>query len=296
MLSRNDIRPEQTQLLLEHGFLPISVDYRLCPEVTLTEGPMEDVADALRWIRTILPTIRLRRADIKIDGSRVVSVGWSTGGHLALSLGWTSIARGVQPPDAILAFYCPLDYEDEFWLRPNIPEGSETATTTYELDESIWAAVQDRPITRHNVSPMKRALGGWMAPSDGRSRLALYMNWHGRSLHVLLRGLQKGRREEPQMPGKEEIVAVSPLAQIRRGAYTVPTFIVHPRDDDLIPWEQAQRTYEALRERGVDGQLRIVEDAPHLFDLYREYQQRESLQRVIREGYEFLWHNCAALN
>ncbi|KAF5855864.1 hypothetical protein ETB97_008293 [Aspergillus alliaceus] len=294
MLSRKDIRPEQTQLLLEHGFLPISVDYRLCPEVTLTEGPMEDVSDALRWIRTVLPTIRLRRPDIKLDGSRVVAVGWSTGGHLALSLGWTSLARGVKPPDAILAFYCPLDYEDEFWLQPNIPEGSESesAATTYELDESIWVAVQDRPITRYNVAPTKRAVGGWMAPSDGRSRLALYMNWHGRSLHVLLGGLHKDRREEPQMPGKEEIVAVSPLAQIRRGAYTVPTFIIHPRDDDLIPWQQAQRTYEALTDRGIDSQLRIVEDAPHLFDLYREYQQRESLQGVIREGYEFLQNSC----
>ncbi|RHZ53126.1 hypothetical protein CDV55_100294 [Aspergillus turcosus] len=276
MLSRKDIRPEQTQLLLEHGFLPISVDYRLCPEVTLTEGPMEDVADALRWIRTILPTIRLRRPDIKIDGNRVVSVGWSTGGHLALSLGWTSLARVLAATEH--------------------PRGLRDRRHNIRVDESIWAAVQDRPITRYNVAPMKRAVGGWMAPSDGRSRLALYMNWHGRSLHVLLGGLQKDRREEPQMPGKEEIVAVSPLAQIRCGAYTVPTFIIHPRDDDLIPWQQAQRTYEALSERGVDGQLRIVEDAPHLFDLYREYQQRESLQRVIREGYEFLQRSCAGLN
>lgn len=90
------------------------------------------------------------------------------------------------------------------------------------------------------------------------------------------------------MPSKDEIVTVSPLAQIRRGAYTTPTFIIHPRDDDLIPWQQAQRAYEALCERGIDAQLHIVEDAPHLFDMYRPYQKRESVQRVIREGYEFL--------
>lgn len=287
MLSRDDIRPEQTQLLLEHGFLPISIDYRLCPEVTLTEGPIEDVADAFRWIRTVLPTIRLQRGDIKIDGDRVVSIGWSTGGHLALSLGWTSIARGIKPPDAILAFYCPLDYEDEFWLRPNIPRGSES-TTPYELDETILAALHDKAITRYRVAPAKRAQGGWMAPSDPRSRLALYMNWHGRSLHVLLRGLQKHRLEEPHMPSQQEIAAVSPLAQIRQGAYISPTFIIHPREDDLIPWEQAQRTYDALLERRIDCQLGIVEDAPHLFDMYREYQKRECIQQVIQEGYEFL--------
>ncbi|KAE8137485.1 hypothetical protein BDV38DRAFT_283033 [Aspergillus pseudotamarii] len=287
MLSRNDIRPEQTQLLLQHGFLPISVDYRLCPEVTLPNGPMEDVADALHWIRTVLPTLRLRRSDIKIDGARVVSVGWSTGGHLALSLGWNSIPRGIKPPDAILAFYCPLDYEDDFWLQPNIPEGSESATT-YELDESIWVAVHEKALTRYNVPPAQRAVAGWMAPSDPRSRLALYMNWHGRTLHVLLRGLDQQRRKEPEMPTPAEVAAVSPLAQVRRGTYTTPTFIIHPRGDDLIPWGQAQRTYEALCKQGVESQLRIVDDVPHLFDMYRTYQKREEVQRVVGEGYKFL--------
>ena len=137
MLSRDDVRPEQTELLHRQGFLPISVDYRLCPETTITNGPMEDVVDALYWIRTILPTLRLRRSDIKVDGDRVVSVGWSAGGHLALSLGWSSIARGIKPPEAVLAFYCPLDYEDECWLRPNIPTGSKS-TSIYELNETIW--------------------------------------------------------------------------------------------------------------------------------------------------------------
>ncbi|KAE8373923.1 hypothetical protein BDV26DRAFT_296474 [Aspergillus bertholletiae] len=287
MLSRNDIRPEQTQLLLQQGFLPISVDYRLCPEVTLANGPMVDVADALHWIRTVLPTLRLRRSDIKIDGTRVVSVGWSTGGHLALSLGWTSVPRGIKPPDATLAFYCPLDYKDDFWLRKNIPEGSESPNT-YELDESIWTAVQEKALTRYNVPSTQRAVGGWMAPSDPRSRLALYMNWQGQTLHVLLRGLDRHRREKPGLPTEAEIEAVSPLAQIRQGTYATPTFIIHPRKDDLIPWEQAQRTYEALREQGIASQLRIVDDVPHLFDMYRGYQQQEDIQKVIRDGYDFL--------
>lgn len=59
MLSRNDIRPEQTHMLLKSGFLPISVDYRLCPENTLPEGPMADVAEALAWIRNVLPKLPL---------------------------------------------------------------------------------------------------------------------------------------------------------------------------------------------------------------------------------------------
>ena len=90
------------------------------------------------------------------------------------------------------------------------------------------------------------------------------------------------------MPTAEEIAAISPLAQIRKGTYTTPTFIIHPKDDDLIPWAQAQRTDEALQKQGIESQLRIVDDAPHLFDTYRLHHKRQDLQKAIREGYEFL--------
>ncbi|KAL8636934.1 MAG: hypothetical protein Q9228_005732, partial [Teloschistes exilis] len=115
MLSRKDVRPRQTQMLIEAGFLPVSIDYRLCPEINLLDGPMHDVRTALHWARNTLPTLTLERADITPDGDRVVAVGWSTGGHLAMSLAWTASAAGLSPPSAILAFYCPTDYEDPFW-------------------------------------------------------------------------------------------------------------------------------------------------------------------------------------
>lgn len=295
MLSRNDIRPEQTHKLLKSGFLAISVDYRLCSETTLVEGPMADVADALAWIRNVLPKRTLTRTDVRVDGERVVSVGWSTGGQLAMSLAWTSVLREVRPPEAMLVFYCPTDYEDPFWSKPNTPAGSEAVATTatdlsssYELDEDIWAGVYDRPITSYNVPPSKRALGGWLARSDPRSRLALYMNWHGRTLHVLLNGLDKRSRREPLAPAPADVAAVSPLAHIRSGNYATPTFIIHPRQDDLIPWQQARRTWEALCAGGIDAELRIVEDVPHLFDMYREYQAHGPASRAVTEGYEFL--------
>jgi acetyl esterase/lipase len=113
MFTRKDIRPPQTRILLEKGFLPVSLDHRLCPEVSLSEGPMVDVCDALVWARYTLPYIKLQRSDIQIDGERVVVVGWSSGGQLAMSLAWTAPQKGLRPPEAILAFYCPTDYEDD---------------------------------------------------------------------------------------------------------------------------------------------------------------------------------------
>ncbi|KAG8166479.1 hypothetical protein KVR01_002168 [Diaporthe batatas] len=294
MLSRQDIRKDQTAMLLDAGFLPISIDYRLCPETTLSEGPMNDVVDGLHWIRTELPHITLSRPDISIDGSKVVVVGWSTGGHLAMTLAWTAKSRGVQPPEAIFALYCPLDYEDPFWTLPNIPEGAGSPAagsgSAFELDDNLWTnGVFDAPITKYNVAPNKKALGGWLAPSDQRSRLALYMNCSGRTLNVLLGGLDKNTRKEPAAPSQADIVAVSPLAQIRAGNHTTPTFILHPRADDLIPWQQAQRTWDALQEAHVDAELRIVEGVGHLFDLGGLQRVRNAAaKQAVIDGYDFL--------
>ena len=114
MLSRKDVRPKQTQTLLEAGFLPVSIDYRLCPEIALLDGPMHDVCSALKWARHTLPSLPFKRTDNCTNGEQVVAVGWSTGAHLAMTLTWTALAAGLAPPNAILAFYCPADYEDPF--------------------------------------------------------------------------------------------------------------------------------------------------------------------------------------
>lgn len=303
MLSRKDIRPSQTRILLDAGFLPVSVDYRLCPEMTLSEGPMGDVCDALSWARTILPKLKLQRRDIRVDGDHVVAVGWSTGGHLALSLGFTAPQSGIRPPDATLAFYCPLDYEDPFWTQPNHPFGQEVAPPEGRVQLDLLEGVYDHPITAYNPPAIKRALGGWMAPSDPRSRVALHMNWKGRTLRVLLNKLSRRQAlnssgggdptDDLPDPTLEHIQSVSPLAQIRRGAYQVPTFIIHGTKDDLIPWEQAVRTYEALRQKDVSAEIRILEGAAHLFDLYRSYEEDENAIRAVKEGYEFLWRHVA---
>ncbi|RYO80319.1 hypothetical protein DL764_009910 [Monosporascus ibericus] len=292
MLSRNDIRPQQTDILLRSGFLPVSIDYRLCPETTLLEGPMVDVADALAWVRTALPRLSLSRRDVQVDADNVVAVGWSSGGHLAMTLAWTCSARQIRSPEAILAFYCPTDYEDTFWTTRNIPEGAHATglekNETYELDDRIWEGVYDSPITSYNVPPEERPLGGWLAPSDPRSRLALHMNCHGRTLHVLLNGLDKKARAQPTTtaaPDPERVAAASPLAQVRRGNYTTPTFLIHPRGDDLIPWQQAERTWGAMQASGTEAELRILEDMPHLFDIVPGHRSNEMAAEAVQEGY-----------
>jgi len=84
----------------------------------------------------------------------------------------------------------------------------------------------------------------------------------------------------------EEIIRASPHAQIVRGQYKTPTFLVHGTSDDLIPWEQSQGTYEALVMKGVSSGLAIVEGAPHICDLSSNPESEG--WKAVSKGYDFL--------
>lgn len=72
-----------------------------------------DCCDALEWARKTLPSLDLTGPKVTIDPSKLLALGWSSGGQLAMTLGYTARARGIKPPDAILPFYSPSDLEDD---------------------------------------------------------------------------------------------------------------------------------------------------------------------------------------
>ena len=114
LFTRREVVIKQVKILIADGFLPVSCDYRLCPELNILDGPMNDVCEALSWTRFELPSLASSIAPgLQVDGEKVVAVGWSTGGQLAMTLAFTARQRGFKAPEAILGFYCPTDYEDE---------------------------------------------------------------------------------------------------------------------------------------------------------------------------------------
>jgi acetyl esterase/lipase len=209
-----------------------------------------------------------------------------------MTTAFTSIQRGLMPPKAILAFYCPTNYEDAFWSKPNYPENSRNIA---QGPYNILEGVQDRPITSYNVSASTRSVGGWMAPADPRSRIVLHMNWKEQFMPVLLRGLptkHKASEEEitkllsqPQ-PCVGDVQSVSPYAQIVNGTYKTPTFMVHGTDDDLIPWQQSTQTVKALRAKGVPADIEVVDGKVHLFDIYPDKDGKG--WAAISKAYDFI--------
>ncbi|KAJ5223942.1 hypothetical protein N7468_008484 [Penicillium chermesinum] len=281
------LKPRPIALMIHGGghvmLSPQGRSLKADQDKSLLEGPMQDCRDALHWARSELPQLRLLRNDVKPDGDQVVAVGWSTGGHLAMTLGWTPSEIGVRSPEAILSFYSPTDYEDDFWTKSNLPFDQPAPP---EASYNPWEAISDTPITSYNPSAAK---AGWMSPHDPRSLIALHMNWKGQTLPILMskKRPNKSGSVELNFPSPEEIQAISPLAQIRAKNYHTPTFIVHGMRDDLIPISQTQRTTSALSVQDVDSDFRVI-DALHLFDIYPENKQtNDELQSVV-DGYKFL--------
>ena len=89
------------------------------------------------------------------------------------------------------------------------------------------------------------------------------------------------------MPSSEEIQAISPLAQIRKGNYRTPTYIIHGTEDDLVPCSQSEETIKALKEQGVKAGFYRLEGAEHLFDTFGT-DHGGGGERAVREAYQWL--------
>ncbi|KAJ5734490.1 hypothetical protein N7493_003276 [Penicillium malachiteum] len=257
MLSRKDVPARQIVWLLEHGILPISIDYTLCPELPIVDGALSDVCKAFVWARKELATLSLKHCNIQIDAERIGIVGWSSGGALALTLGWTPRTIGVRPPDAVLAFYCPCDYEDEYWKTPQ-PVALPAKEMGIHSEYSLLNAIEENPITSYVTKSQENSPLAWIHPSNPRAWIYWHMVRNGQTLPILCKGLPASSStsldkleslENMEQPLPEDVRKFSPYAHMKDGQYTVPTFFVHGTSDSFIPWQQSKRAYDLLCEQ-----------------------------------------------
>ncbi len=68
--------------LVKRGYFVMNVTYRLAPEYTYP-APVDDMREALRWMRT-------HAVERGIDPARISAFGYSAGGYLAAMVGFTS--------------------------------------------------------------------------------------------------------------------------------------------------------------------------------------------------------------
>lgn len=85
MVSKDQIRD-----CLDRGWIVVVPNHRLCPQVNILEGPIQDCRDLLRWIYDgHLDAVLAGKEDtakFSCDLDRVIAFGTSSGGTIALSL------------------------------------------------------------------------------------------------------------------------------------------------------------------------------------------------------------------
>ena len=89
-------------------------------------------------------------------------------------------------------------------------------------------------------------------------------------------------------PSAERIAAISPIEQVRRGAYTTPTYVIHSTGDEIVAFSTTERFVAALREKGVQCELLALNGLKHIHDLNLRPGMTEWREQV-EPGYQFLF-------
>ena len=220
--------------LAEQGHVVMDVGYTLAPEADLN-GMLGDVRLAVEWMKA-------HAGDLGANPQRVVLMGASGGGHLALLAAYSSNLSVA----GVVACYAPTDMTRHFaeygQMEPRQPPSSEQITG--EMRPRIHdASLLDRLLTRWRIWPAYR-----------------YQNMPGGAL--LLVNLLGGT------PGELPVAyhMASPLYHARRDC--PPTLQIYGAHDFYFPAEHGRRLHHALLDCGATSVYLELPYAEHGFDSF----------------------------
>jgi acetyl esterase/lipase len=223
--------------LAGQGHLILDLAYTLAPRDGL-RSMMSDVKQAIAWLKT-------HSAQYIIDPDRIVLIGASAGGHLALLAAYTADHPAFQLQDieadtsvrAVVSYYGPTDLftQQEYfesWFPPLLSRNSRRMRSLIRRVER--AARHTRLLPDH---------GQLVEPRD------LLPN-------VIGAGLQEA-------PGEYRFW--SPITHA--GKDCPPTLLLQGKHDFAVPVADVRRLHRALLAHGATSILVEFEDTEHAFDL-----------------------------
>ena len=77
------------------------------------------------------------------------------------------------------------------------------------------------------------------------------------------------------------------MAQLRKGIYTTPTFLIHGEKDEIVPFHTALKFADALKVGGIKSGFLPVKGVKHIHDLNLK-PGMEKWKEQVAPGYEFL--------
>ncbi|KAL3489798.1 Alpha/Beta hydrolase protein [Aspergillus germanicus] len=257
---RDLISPHMRRNVQTRGYIAISADYRLAPQVPVNEI-FEDVKDCIHFIRNDLATVLSEKAGKEaegiIDSTRLAVSGSSAGGFLALLAGLY-----VDPkPQVIVPIYPITDPLGTFFMNPQPAPNGRYAASREEM-----AAHLDRN------APAIASSG--KVPEDPRSHMYVYM-LRTASLAELW-GIVGGN-------GSASASAAEPW-RIPRRIYEhglPPTYILHGDRDTAVGVEQADEVAGVMVGLGLNVEYERVYGADHFLDNSEGYEN-EALYDFVK--------------
>lgn len=231
MGNRRGLNHVQAEKYLNAGYVIISVDYRLAPQVKVKQI-IEDIEDAYRWVRTEGPKL------FRIDPDRIAVIGHSAGGYLTLMSGFV-----LKPsPRAVVSFYGYGDIAGTWYSKPDPFYNRQPSVTK----EEAYQAVGNRVISDDQ--------------SGKRGRFYLYCRQQG------LWPQEVAGYDPVTEPTRFD--PFCPLQNVTKDY--PPTLLLHGDSDTDVPYEQSVMMAKELEHNGVPSELITMQGRGHGFDAKME--------------------------
>ena len=231
--NRFNMPPDQVEYYVERGYAVVSIDHRLATQVTF-EAVIEDIEDAYQWMVEKGPEL------FQIDPQRVVTVGHSVGGYLALLFGF----RVSPKPKVVCSFHGYGDPSGDWLSRPDTYYNSSKDPISRE---EAFKGMQGPVITGTPYDGPLR---------DEREPFYFYCRQHG-----LWPKEVSGHcpHEEPEF-----WQPYIPLKNVTKDF--PPTIFVHGEEDFDVPIDQPHQMMAELDKHGVPNAIVPVAGRGHAFD------------------------------
>ncbi|MER8401970.1 alpha/beta hydrolase [Mesorhizobium sp. M1348] len=230
LTTENHVLARVLSLAEESQFALISIDYRLAPETKLPVIA-SDIEAAFAW----LEAEGAKR--FHLDAERIVVVGDSAGGYLALTTGYR-----VQPkPRALVALYGYGELTADWYTQPNpYPNYNLEQITEEEAKEQTdGTVISDAHLRKGNggkIYMYYRQTGLWPQEVSGFRPEAL----------------------------REHIAPYEPVKNVT-SSYP-PTLLIHGTHDTDVPFEESEKMADQFKKHDVFHFLIPIEKGEHCFD------------------------------
>ena len=233
----------QVSYLAEQGFAVVLPNYRLAPQVTAKDA-FADSEEAYDWTINDLPGIMKSEHSVELDSGKVVAMGHSSGGTLALHM------ASCKPVKAVTAFY-PSLFNSDTSTSAHKPTSAPPFGTMpdFHPTEEEWAEIKP---SGKQLSEAGLATPGTI-PSP-RSKWQMHILKHGQWMSTVL--------------PDGDFAAIDPMTRLT--SHWPPTMIVQGEVDNIggSGLDLAQRAETEMKAARVkEVELVVVQGETHMFDL-----------------------------